>query len=61
MLGTLLIADAEGDSVVIVANGTVVENVRFAEEMGGGHSDECQADHGLYELSRLCESRMQLL
>jgi len=31
---TLLIADAEGDSVVIVANGNVVENVRFAEEMG---------------------------
>ena len=33
-LNTLLIADAEGDSVVIVANGRVVENVRFAEEMG---------------------------
>ena len=33
-LDTLLIADAEGDSVVIVANGRVVENVRFGEEMG---------------------------
>jgi prepilin-type N-terminal cleavage/methylation domain-containing protein len=33
-LNTLLIADAEGDSVVIVANGRVVENVRFAEDMG---------------------------
>jgi prepilin-type N-terminal cleavage/methylation domain-containing protein len=31
---TLLIADAEGDSVVVVANGAVVETVRFAGEMG---------------------------
>jgi prepilin-type N-terminal cleavage/methylation domain-containing protein len=31
---TMLIADAQGDSVMILANGGVVENVRFAEEMG---------------------------
>ena len=31
---TLLVADAKGDSVMIVANGVVVETVRFAEEMG---------------------------
>lgn len=30
---TLLIADARGDSVLIFANGRIVENVRFAEEM----------------------------
>lgn len=30
---TLLIADARGDSVVILANGVVAENVRFGEEM----------------------------
>jgi prepilin-type N-terminal cleavage/methylation domain-containing protein len=30
---TLLIADARGDSVLILANGQIVENVRFGEEM----------------------------
>lgn len=30
---TLLIADARGDSVLILANGRIVENVRFGEEM----------------------------
>jgi len=30
---TLLIADARGDSVMILAGGRIVENVRFAEEM----------------------------
>jgi len=31
---TVLIADARGDSVLILANGRIVENVRFGEEMG---------------------------
>jgi prepilin-type N-terminal cleavage/methylation domain-containing protein len=31
---TVLIADASGDSVLIMANGQIVENVRFGEEMG---------------------------
>jgi len=31
---TILIADAQGDSVMILANGRVVENVRFGEELG---------------------------
>ncbi|MFH1765751.1 MAG: type II secretion system protein [Gemmatimonadota bacterium] len=30
---TVLVADAQGDSVLILANGQVVENVRFGEEM----------------------------
>ncbi len=31
---TVLIADAEGDSVMVLANGGIVETVRFQEEMG---------------------------
>jgi hypothetical protein len=31
---TVLLADAAGDSVMILANGRIVENVRFMEEMG---------------------------
>ena len=30
---TVLIADARGDSVLILANGQIVENIRFGEEM----------------------------
>lgn len=30
---TILISDAKGDSVMILANGKIVENVRFGEEM----------------------------
>lgn len=30
---TVLIADARGDSVLILSNGQIVENVRFGEEM----------------------------
>ncbi len=30
---TVLIADARGDSVMVLAGGRIVENVRFAEEM----------------------------
>jgi len=33
-LATALIADADGDSVVIQANGSTVETVRFGEELG---------------------------
>lgn len=33
-LPTILIADAEGDSVMVLANGGVVETVRFQKEMG---------------------------
>jgi prepilin-type N-terminal cleavage/methylation domain-containing protein len=33
-LRTILIADAQGDSVLIVGNGSIVEKVRFGEEMG---------------------------
>jgi Tfp pilus assembly protein FimT len=31
---TMLIADAQGDSVMVLANGQIVENVRFGEELG---------------------------
>jgi prepilin-type N-terminal cleavage/methylation domain-containing protein len=31
---TMLIADARGDSVMVFANGRVVENIRFGEELG---------------------------
>jgi hypothetical protein len=31
---TMLIADAHGDSVMVLANGRIVENVRFGEELG---------------------------
>jgi prepilin-type N-terminal cleavage/methylation domain-containing protein len=31
---TMLIADAQGDSVMVWANGRIVENVRFREELG---------------------------
>jgi prepilin-type N-terminal cleavage/methylation domain-containing protein len=31
---TILVADAEGDSVLVIANGGVAETVRFGEELG---------------------------
>jgi prepilin-type N-terminal cleavage/methylation domain-containing protein len=31
---TMLIADAQGDSVMVLASGRIVENVRFGEELG---------------------------
>ncbi len=31
---TILIADAQGDSVVLFVGGTVIENIRFSGEMG---------------------------
>jgi len=31
---TMLIADAQGDSVMVLANGRIVENIRFGEELG---------------------------
>lgn len=44
---TVLIADARGDSVMIMANGRIVENVRFAEEM--------DVDiQGTQDVTRLC-------
>jgi prepilin-type N-terminal cleavage/methylation domain-containing protein len=44
---TVLIADALGDSVLIMANGRIVENVRFGEEMG----IDIQASQ---DMTRLC-------
>jgi DhnA family fructose-bisphosphate aldolase class Ia len=43
---TMLIADARGDSVMVLANGRVVENVRFGEELGV----DIQAPHTLVRI-----------